>query len=175
MELEKKYMSRIKPFKITSQQQGFTLIELVIVIVILGVLAASAIPKFVDFKNDAKMESLRTVKAAMQGAVNLTYSKSAIKGNHKLTAGANVYVDINGQLISIKYGTPLANYIVARGSWDDLISLDYSVFSTVIVGGHLVVYFKDSAIPSTLNDKCMVHYKQANTIDEPPVIEVEAC
>lgn len=52
-------------------QRGFTLIELVMVIVILGVLAAVAIPKFVDLKGDA-------VKAATDGVAGALSSASAI-------------------------------------------------------------------------------------------------
>lgn len=52
-------------------QRGFTLIELVMVIVILGVLAAVAIPKFVDLKGDAQ-------QAAMQGVAGAAASASAI-------------------------------------------------------------------------------------------------
>ncbi|MFT5807137.1 MAG: MSHA pilin protein MshA [Moritella dasanensis] len=121
-----------KPYR---YQQGFTLIELVVVIIVLGILAATVIPKFINIQNDAKMESLRSVKAAMQGAVNLVYSKSVIKGNEKLTAGADVYVNINGSPVSIKYATPRANY---EGSWDDLITLDDNIFSTTIVGGYFL-------------------------------------
>ena len=158
-----------------SRQQGFTLIELVIVIIILGIMAVVALPKFIDIQSDAKTASLKTIKASMQDAVSFTYSKSAIKGNHKLTAGGSVYVEINGTPVSIKYGTPLANYDGDQGSWDDLITLDYDVFSTTIVGGHFVVYYKDSSPPVSLNGKCIVHYKQANNIDNPPIIEVDIC
>lgn len=158
-----------------NKQLGFTLIELLLVIIILGIVAVIAVPKYIDLKNSSKMSSLLTIKATMQDATTLTYSKSAIKGNHKLKAGASVYVDINGTLVAIKYGTPLANYATARGSWDTLISLDYNVFSTTMIGGHYVIYYKENSIPTTLNDKCIVHYQQANKINNPPKIEVEAC
>lgn len=59
-------------------QRGFTLIELVMVIVILGVLAAVAIPKFVDLKSDAQQAAMTGVAGAAASASAINYGGCAI-------------------------------------------------------------------------------------------------
>lgn len=59
---------------------GFTLIELIVVIVILGVLAVSAAPKFVNLKSDALAADLYALKGSLKSAISMAHGKMLIHG-----------------------------------------------------------------------------------------------
>ena len=80
---------------------GFTLIELVIVIIILGILAVTAAPKFLNLQGDAREATLKGMKAAMESSASIVYSKAVIKGLETSSATA-----VDG--IDIAYGYPKA-------------------------------------------------------------------
>lgn len=63
------------------KQAGFTLIELVVVIVILGILAATALPRFVNLSTDARIAAMNGVAGAMRSAVVLAQARYQTTGN----------------------------------------------------------------------------------------------
>lgn len=107
-----------KNFK-NAAQAGFTLIELIVVIVVLGILAATALPKFVRFGGDARLAALK----AAQGSVNATAAMA--RGKYAIDPTQTTLV-VEGQTITYagKSGYPQADsgFITAAG----LNSTDYT-------------------------------------------------
>jgi MSHA pilin protein MshA len=65
---------------------GFTLIELVLVILILGILAVTAIPKFIDLSSNAKTASERGVVGAVRGGIAIVHASNVVAGSNTFPA-----------------------------------------------------------------------------------------
>jgi MSHA pilin protein MshA len=86
------------------KQAGFTLIELVMVIVILGILSAVALPKFVDLGSDARKSAMKAVEGSMRSANSIIYAKAAVGNLLTGTTALPVNVSISGTNVPTAYG-----------------------------------------------------------------------
>jgi len=80
------------------KQVGFTLIELVIVIVLLGVPAITAAPKFIDISSDAHRATMKQLEGSLNEAVKLVYLKSVIDGENNISRTGVNPPDVDGIL-----------------------------------------------------------------------------
>ncbi|MFZ2161710.1 MAG: type II secretion system protein [Sideroxyarcus sp.] len=138
-----------------NKQQGFTLIELIVVIVILGILAATALPRFSDLSKDARLASLKGAMGAVQSAANMAHGASLAGG---LAAGSSVTME-GVTITMVNYYPDVAGIRTAANlSTNDYVLTNGATTLTVSPNG------------ASLPGSCQFVYTQAASVSSPAAV-----
>lgn len=152
-----------------SAQQGFTMIELIMVIVILGILAASALPKFYDMQTDAREAKVDAIAGALRAASAIAHSGALIQG---LNAASGDTLTMEGATINLVYGYPAGTATATSpGGIVLAANLDETKDGLTITAASGTVTIE---INGGTAGSCTVTYVQATSIAAPTITSTKS-
>jgi MSHA pilin protein MshA len=138
------------------QENGFTLIELVVVITILGILAAFAVPRFASLEGQARLAATQSLAGSVRSGASLAHALWLAQGDP-----ASVAVTMEGAAITIANGYPNAATI------DDTL-VDFTGFTLTAPGG-TAVFTKASPSGAAIAN-CFVTYTPPAAANQAPTV-----
>jgi MSHA pilin protein MshA len=133
-----------------NKQAGFTLIELIMVIVILGVLSAFALPRFADLGGDARTSSIKGLAGAIKAAANIAHAQQLANG---ASGATGVTLDSTAIVMIVGYPTADEDGI---GEAAQISSDDYSSSGDGALAASTIVY--------SLQTDCTVSYTPTDAV-----------
>ena len=164
---------------IKSAQGGFTLIELIVVIVILGILAATALPRFTNLSGDARLASLNAARGALSATAAMTHGRFLVTPSElQNVEGAQVSMNMASgypAIITTARADARAGLLQAAGLEQDYVALDPTPTATatspVVAEGTMVIVprnIRDTATAVT----CFLTYTPATAANAVPTVAV---
>lgn len=142
-----------------NKQAGFTLIELIMVIVILGVLSAFALPRFADLGQNARAATVQGAAASVKSAANIAHAQWLAEGD-----AASLEVTLEGVAIVMVNGYPSKDSIDEAAG---IIADDYDI--TVGTTNDVTIDAKGATTATT----CRVTYTEAAAVNSSPTFAVD--
>lgn len=131
-----------------TNNKGFTLIELIMVIVILGILAAVVVPKFFDLTTQAHTKNKAAVIGNIKAGLQLYAANELVTNGSRAFPGGGV-LDDDGNFAKILDEEP-EGWTTAQGTADD--DTCYFVYQTGTSNHHTYAYFSTGGSSYTLTD-----------------------
>ncbi|EAS45559.1 type II secretion system protein [Photobacterium profundum] len=177
------------------RRNGFTLIELVVVIVLLGILAVTAAPRFLNLQTDARNAALEGLKGSIESGLGVGYGKMAVAGLESLSYVTNNKdyvraIPITGcessetNTCTFRDGYPEADFYTITTLVDGINKhyekiKDWGIIRQGSKGGITITSVKNldysGKRPVLINDNCYLRYSNLTSIESPYTIEVVPC